>query len=100
GPFDVVKALEIEVNATLGIAKTLSDTINVKLREHPPSTYYISALNQCREMFDDILDSINQTLEDGWDDFGIENPLDVQPLIQSTVICVDILSNIVDNHKF
>ncbi|GAU41644.1 hypothetical protein TSUD_81300 [Trifolium subterraneum] len=47
GPFDVIKTLEVKVNATLDIAKTLFDTI-VKLR-HDPSTdkRAIKPLNLC-----------------------------------------------------
>ncbi|XP_045796776.1 uncharacterized protein LOC123891033 [Trifolium pratense] len=126
GPFDVVKALEIEVNTTLSTVKTLVDTI-VRLRNDPSTDKRaIDALDICRDQYDMMLDSINQAMEilpqqnfvdaynnmcavisynsacqEGWDESpGVVRPWDVEPLIQSTVICVDILDNIVNNHKF
>ncbi|XP_045831182.1 uncharacterized protein LOC123922510 [Trifolium pratense] len=125
-PFDIVKALEIEVNATLGTAKSLSDTFVKLINDPNTNKTFISALDSCHELCDHMLDAINHTLEilpqqnfaDAYNsmcsvlsykascdaNFEIANPdaempWDAQPLIQSTVICVDILNRIVNNHK-
>jgi pectinesterase inhibitor-like protein len=126
GPFDVVKALEIEVNATLGTAKAIFDNINTLLNDSSTDKGAIDALNICREEYDSMLDSIKSALESvlqkhfadaysqmsavisyksacqlGWDESpGVQKPYDETTLIESTVICVDILYYIVNSHKF
>ncbi|MCI11835.1 pectinesterase inhibitor, partial [Trifolium medium] len=63
GPFDVVKALEIEVNTTGNIVKDIFDVI-VKLRNDPSTDKRSKdAFDKCRDQYDMMLDLINQTLE-------------------------------------
>ncbi|PNY01754.1 pectinesterase inhibitor [Trifolium pratense] len=63
GPFDVVKALEIEVNTTGDMVKDIFDVI-VKLRNNPSTDKRSKdAFDTCRDQYDMMLDLINQTLE-------------------------------------
>jgi pectinesterase inhibitor-like protein len=137
-PFDIVKALEIQVNSTGNTVKEIFDVFvgcrkGLIIDKSKIDKSETEVLDLCRDEYNTMLDSINQILEmlrqqnfvdayqkmdalllnrntcsNGFLDisFGVPRPLDnvmpwdqIEDLRQMIYICVNILSNIVNNHK-
>jgi len=63
GPFDPLKALEIEVDLTLQQAKTVAAIITELLKDPSTNKKAIKALEICQTQYKSMLDAINETVE-------------------------------------
>ncbi|KAK2419950.1 Plant invertase/pectin methylesterase inhibitor superfamily protein [Trifolium repens] len=131
-PFDVVEALDIQVNSTGNTIKEIYVNILANIKGLRLEKNEAEALDICRHQYEMMLDSINQILEmlrqqnfvDAYqkmdalllnrntctyafaDITRVPSPWDhemlwylIDDLGQMVHICVNILSNIVNNHK-
>ncbi|XP_050892248.1 uncharacterized protein LOC127097808 [Lathyrus oleraceus] len=63
GPFDPLKALEIEVDATLVQAKTVAGTIQKLLQDPSTDKKAMEALGICHSQYGDMLDAIKEAVD-------------------------------------
>ena len=128
GPFDPLKALDIEVDATLEKAKNISATIINLLNDPNTDKRAIDALGICKSQYNDMMDAIKESVEllkqqnvvdayykfnavisykSSCDDAFVESPgvtmpfsHDSETLFQLGGNCLGIMNNLVNNHKF
>jgi len=128
GPFDPLKALEIEVDFTLKQAKSVAAIITALLKDPSTDKKAIKALDICQTQYNSMLDAINETVEllgqhnvvDSFYKFssvisykttcedafvespGVEIPFsqDSRTLFDLAGNCLGIMNTLVNNHKF
>jgi len=127
GPFDPLKALEIEVDLTLQQAKNVAAIITVLLKDPSTDKKAIKALEICQTQYKSMLDAIHETVEllkqqnvvDSFYKFssvisykttcedafvkspGVEMPFsrDSSTLFDLGGNCLGIMNTLVNNHK-
>lgn len=127
GSFDPVKALEGEITATLQKASEIAASISKQLEDPTTAKNALDALNICKSQYDDMLDSIKESLnlvaqmnvadaynkmsavisyKSSCDDAYTESPGVEMPFRQEATTlfelsgnCVTVLETIVNSHK-
>lgn len=63
GPFDPVKALEVEVDATFNQAKNVAETIGKLLKNPSTDKKARDALDICNSQYGDLMDTVKEAVE-------------------------------------
>lgn len=127
GKFEPLKALEVEVEATLNQSKNVAGIIEKLIKNPLTNQFSMDALGICKEQYDNILDTLNEAVgliqkqnvvdayykfssvisyrsacEDTFDESpGLEMPFPQESLrvFQLGGNCLDLMNGIVNHHK-